>query len=277
MPSDNYVKYVICIKCKTLHLHQDSYRKFAGTLETKTCNNVMNPNHPKKHFRKPCGQPLMYSLETTSGKTVLTPFKVYCYKHIKQSLKQLVATKDFDRKCDEWRTRKTLPGVMTDIYDGNIWKNFKDQTQAPYFDKPRNYGLILNLDWFKVFKHSQYSVAAVYLIVANLPRSERYLRKNLILVGIIPHIKPEPPTNAFLKPLVEELQEAWDPGFALETFERSLHVYHFALICVACDVPACRKVCGFLGNNYMFITAHVHCLLERLKWPFTIFNSPTPC
>jgi hypothetical protein len=46
--------------------------------------------------------------------------------------------------------------------------------------------LILNLDCFNPFKHIEYSVGVIYLVVANLPRSERYKLENVIIVGTIP-------------------------------------------------------------------------------------------
>lgn len=76
---------------------------------------------------------------------------------------------------------------------------------------------MLNVDWFQPFKYSNYSVGAVYLSILNLPREERFKRNNIILVGIIPDCKTEPPTNTFLEPLVDELQEAWE-GFYLYSY-----------------------------------------------------------
>ena len=49
----------------------------------------------------------------------------------------------------------------------------------------------------------------------NLPRPERFKRKNVIIVGSMPSMAKEPPTNSFLDPLVEELNEAWVHGFPL--------------------------------------------------------------
>ena len=46
-------------------------------------------------------------------------------------------------------------------------------------------GLLLSVDWFQPFKHVQYSIGAIYLVLLNLPRSLKYLRKNMILAGII--------------------------------------------------------------------------------------------
>ena len=67
---------------------------------------------------------------------------------------------------------------------------------------------MINIDWFKVYKHSEYKVGAIYLTVMNLPRSMRFRQENVILVGLIPGPKePELSVNNFLTPLVDELLE----------------------------------------------------------------------
>ena len=45
-------------------------------------------------------------------------------------------------------------------------------------------GLMLNVDWFRPFKHSEYKVAAIMLTILNLPREERFKKKWTILVGM---------------------------------------------------------------------------------------------
>lgn len=76
---------------------------------------------------------------------------------------------------------------------------------------------MLNVDWFQPFKHTNYSVGAIYLSVLNLPREERFKRENIMLIGIIPDMKKEPPTNTFLQPLVDELNDAWHNGFHIKS------------------------------------------------------------
>ena len=46
-----------------------------------------------------------------------------------------------------------------------------------------------------------------------------------------------------------ELQEAWDSGFSVKSSQQALVAVRLALSCVACDIPASRKVCGFLGHT----------------------------
>jgi hypothetical protein len=44
----------------------------------------------------------------------------------------------------------------------------------PFFAAPYNYAFMLNVDWFQPFKHSIYSVGAIYLAFMNLPRELRF-------------------------------------------------------------------------------------------------------
>ena len=150
-------------------------------------------------------------------------------------------------QCELWRRRQTFPGVLSDIYDGRIWKEFTDNG---FFAEPNNYGLMLNLDWFCPYKHvKNISIGAIYAVVTNLPRAERFKRENVLLIGLIPSMKSEPKTNSFLMPLVEELKTAWERGFDyhLPQMDPNPVKIKLALIMVGCDIPACTKLCGFLG------------------------------
>ena len=87
------------------------------------------------------------------------------------------------------------------------------------------------------------------MTVLNLPRQERFLQENVILVGVIPGPKePQLHINSFLSPLVDELQQLWQ-GLPMQ-LHNGLHVLvRAALLCVGCDIPAARKVCGFVGHQ----------------------------
>ena len=85
------------------------------------------------------------------------------------------------------------PDIYTDIYDGLVWNRFQNVSGRPFLELPNSLGLILNVDWFNPYKHIQYSVGMIYLVIGNLPRSERYKLENVILVGVIPG--PNEPKN----------------------------------------------------------------------------------
>ena len=76
-----------------------------------------------------------------------------------------------------------------------------------------NLALMLNVDWLNPYKHSPYSVGAIYLVVL---RSERYKLENLLIVGIIPGpSEPSLNLNSSMTPLVEELVELWNDGMTI--------------------------------------------------------------
>ena len=247
----HFQQYVICAKCLTLYDLSDCVTNLEGVQVSKTCSHMEFPNHSQKHLRKPCGQELLKCIILPSGARKLVPWYTYCYKPLVESLKLCVKRQDFEKKCEQWRQRSTNKAYLSDVYDGQMWKGFLDSSGCNYFDMPGHYGLILNVDWFQPYKFVTYSVGVIYLAFLNLPRVDRYKRRNIILVGIIPGMKKEPSTNTFLAPLVAELLEAWDPGLSLYSYQSpdKLKRFKLALLCCGCDIPACRKVCGFLGHT----------------------------
>ena len=130
---------------------------------------------------------------------------------------------------------------------GCVWK---DSSDGGFLSSPFCYMLTMNVDWFQPFERGVYSLGAIYLTVQNLPRTERYKPSNLILVGIIPGpSEPSCNINSYLTLLVLELQEAWNTGLTVLSPHGIPITIKLALSCVACDIPASRKVSGFLGHN----------------------------
>ena len=119
----------------------------------------------------------------------------------------------------------------------------------PFLSAPYNFAFTLNIDWFQPFKHSTYSAGAMYIAIQNLPRNERYRSENIILVGIIPgpH-EPKLTMNSYLSLLVEDLKKLWN-GVIMQSESGLQVMVRAALICTACDIPASRKVSGFVGHG----------------------------
>ena len=109
--------------------------------------------------------------------------------------------------CEQWRNRSLVPGVFSDVYDGNVWKKFEPDE---FFSQPHTYGLLLNVDWFEPFEHSIYAVGVLFMALLNLPRNIRYCQENIIICGLIPEPKePSLHINSFLEPLVHDLLKLW--------------------------------------------------------------------
>ena len=53
-----------------------------------------------------------------------------------------------------------------------MWKDFIVYEGQPFLDLPNNIVLALNIDWFNPYKHTQYTIGAVYLTILNLPRTQ---------------------------------------------------------------------------------------------------------
>ena len=96
---------------------------------------------------------------------------------------------------------------------------------------------MVNVDWFQPFKHRKdISVGVSYMVIMNLPRSEGFKRKNVIIVGIIPALSKEPQSlNSFLDPLVDKLTVLWR-GIKVKT--KKGEEIRAALICCAADISA---------------------------------------
>ena len=243
-----FEKLIVCPKCDAVYTPDRCQRN--GKFVSTSCSNRPFPRHPQASRRGACGAQLMKSIHTKSG-VKMAPKKVYPYQSLSSALLRLIKRPGFVEQCEKWRTRRNLNdlGYMADIYDGKLWKEYSDFLQAPY-----NYLCTLNVDWFCPFDHGRYSVGAIYLTIQNLPIHLRNRPENIILVGIIPGpSEPHLTVNSYLAPLQQELNKGWNEGFVMKLPDhgggaREVPV-RIALTCVACDIPAARKVCGFLGHR----------------------------
>ena len=66
-----------------------------------------------------------------------------------------------ETECELWRQCVTPRNVMTDVYDANVWKEFRHLDNHPYLVYPSNFCLSLNIDWFNPFKENPYSALAI--------------------------------------------------------------------------------------------------------------------
>src|SRR4051812_13092667 len=149
---------------------------------------------------------------------------------------------------NHWATRQNIPNnILSDIYDGQIWKTFKDQNNNQFFNINTiegRLGLALNVDWFGPTKHTVYSVGAIYLTILNFPRHLRFKKENTLLVGIIPG--PQEPSveeiQGYLIPMVDELLQLWMGQIFITPQYPIGKKFQAALILISCDTPATRKV-----------------------------------
>jgi hypothetical protein len=249
---DLFVQYVACTACHKLYTSD----KVVGHKENNLpavlhCSHKEFPNNPGR-LRK-CGASLSEMIELTRGGTILRPRMVYPYAHVIEQLKRLYARPAWEASLRKWVNRKVDEGTYSDLYDGSVWRELPadiHQPQAEKFFCPEkadsNIGFVLNLDWFQPFEGTTHSTGVLYLVVANLPREERYRQENTLVVGILPGPKEASlhQLNHYLAPLVDELEKLWT-GISIPTREHEAgRMVRGALIACTCDLPAARKIVG---------------------------------
>ena len=250
-----YIVYVLCPKCNLVYNYDDCVQTNFGRKQSKKCVFVNFPRHPQRKRRDPCNTTLLAEKFNFNNELRLIPRKIYPYCSLKKSFTRILSQPDFLSKCEHWRSRSEMipSDILGDIYDANVWQDFATDRYDKFLEHPGSLLLGLNCDWFQPFSNTQYSVGALYLTVLNLPRKERYNLENIILVSIIPGPKePKLTLNPLLAPFVEELISVYDGWMLTISNDRigevSVHV-RACLACVSCDVPAMRKLCGFLGHT----------------------------
>lgn len=225
---DDYNRFAVCEKCHTLYDYQ---QVVDGTI--RKCSHKPWPNHPQINKRRKCNASLL-----VGGRSQI-PKRVYCFRPCISYLKEFVKQNDFLENCNKWRNRQMRPNVMADVYDGNLWK----REINGYLENTRNLYGLLNFDFFQPFKHSPYSLGAIYMVILNLPRTQRFKEENVMLLGVIPGpTEPKKNINSYLLPIVDDLQQ-------LEQGVRMLdgNTYRLRLFGCSSDLPATRKLGGFLS------------------------------
>jgi hypothetical protein len=159
----------------------------------------------------------------------------------------------FEELLSRWKSKRRIPGVYADIHDGSMWQDWQSLGGKPFLAE-NGIALSLNVDFFQPFTGSSYSVGVLFAVLLNLPRELRYLRENIVILGLIPG--PTEPRNImpFLSPLVDELEKLYD-GVRIRTATAPEgRLIRAALMLVNSDLPAARKVAGFVG-----VCAHRGC------------------
>ena len=156
-------RYVVCRKCHTIYFFKNCIEGYGATQRSKTCSHKAFPNHPHLRRRLPCGTLLLKSVELASQRKILYPFKIYCYLNLKCSLQSMLLIPGLGLACEQWRLRQVSTGVLEDVYDGNVWKDFQHIRGQSFLSDPFALGLMLNIDWFEPYKHLTYSVGVIYL------------------------------------------------------------------------------------------------------------------
>ena len=262
---NSVTEYVVCPKCNSLYMLQDCIIRQNGREESWLCEYVMYSRHPQISRRSKCYAQLLKRISTAKG-SKLVPRKVFIYNSIISAVTSMVTRKDFLLKCEHWRNRHhNLPaGVFADVYEGQVWKEFRSLLGRPFLAQPNNHN----------YDETPYSAGVLYFVIQNLPRSERYRFENIILTGIIPGPRePKKHIKTFLLPIVADLKKLYT-GIIIPNRQSfcGTTLIHAAISCISCDLPATRKVCGFYSFSSLY--GCTKCLKE-MSLIYLIVNQTT--
>ena len=239
----------------------------------------------------PCGVPLWK--DRRIGATI---FKVPSRKYVHQSLKEWVGrllTRPGIEDVLDAAYEKSATGRMTDIWDSPVLKNFRDADKTPFFAKHGSevrLAFSLGADSFhplgSLEAKQSMSATAIYMVLLNLPREERFKYKNMYLAGVIPG--PSKPSlaqiNHVLSLLVIELLEFWKGVYYTRTYKfLGGRFSKGAMIPLVCDMLAARQVAGFGSVTSTFFCTF--CLLtiqdienlQKHTWPERMLHNHLGC
>jgi hypothetical protein len=109
-------------------------------------------------------------------------------------------------------------GNICDVYDGLQYKKWKN-----FLNEPANVSFLVNTDGVAIFRSSKFSIWPVWIVINELPKSQRFLRKNMLLAGIW-YSKVKPTMTTFLKPIIEEINELYTHGNVVLYFTYNMYM-----------------------------------------------------
>lgn len=191
------------------------------------------------------GHPKLYELR--EGRYY--PKRAFYYQYVKERLQEMFLRDSFRDSINHFRNRKQKR-VMTDLYDGKVWKRLC--SPGGLLHSHDNLAFIINYDNYNPFNKQMYSMGAIYLTIANLPRKLRYKRENMVLVGLIygpTEVKGS--INSYIAPLVEELREL-ERGVTVTMADGTQKAIRATILAFCCDVPGLRKLVQWGGHSSNF-------------------------
>src|SRR6184192_1908542 len=81
---------------------------------------------------KSCGMELTMQVPLASGNK-RRPKLLFPLPNLKIQINSLYQRPEFKQQLQKWTNRQIDNGMLADIYDGEIWKNFPDTSGVPYF------------------------------------------------------------------------------------------------------------------------------------------------
>ena len=157
----------------------------------------------------------------------------------------------------DYTTNQCDNDIISDIFDGSIYKNLCDQNvvvdgkkfQHKYFSDHRDMALGLSLDGCTIFNKEKNSAWPVILINLDLPPKIRTCLRWLLCYAIVPAPTMVKNLDSYLIPLYEELAGLAKGSVTLDPWAEEFFWLHVYLILAFGDYPALTKLTHMKGHN----------------------------
>ena len=279
------ISYLQCPACYALY----SYQGTGDFIHSDNLNH--HCTHRPTPESDPCGTPL-WKERRIGSRTVKAPCRKYVHQSLKEWIARLLARPGVEEVLDVPNDPHTSDR-MSDIWDSPVFRGFRDTDGTRFFAKhgdDARFAFSLGADSFHPLGSLEVkqvmSATAIFMVLLNFPKDQRFKYKNMYLVGVIPG--PSKPSleqiNHALVLLVKELLEFWKGVYFTRTARfRNGRFAKGAMIPLVCDMLAAWQVAGFGSVTSMFFCTF--CLLaiqdiENLRketWPERTIHNHLEC
>ncbi|XP_034253671.1 uncharacterized protein LOC117652688 [Thrips palmi] len=161
-------------------------------------------------------------------------------------LQNLFKRKEFVKLLEYKKNRvKINKDNYEDILDGGFYK------QAQQFLEENDLTATWNSDGVSLYESSNFDIHPFYLVINELPPSERYKTENMLLAGIWGS-KTKPHPNIFLQPIVKEMEKLKTGVKVVNANLGCEQTVRLLTLCGTCDTPARAiflNMKGFMGYD----------------------------
>jgi hypothetical protein len=122
---DRFVSFAACQKCHKLYKRDDVLAQDEHSIMN--CSHVEFPNLNTKRYKQ-CRTPLAKQI-TLNNRISAIPELVYPIASIRQQLSSMFLRPGFEELLRHWAHRPIINNVLSDIYDGQVWRTLKESSE----------------------------------------------------------------------------------------------------------------------------------------------------
>lgn len=179
---------------------------------------------------------------------------------IAPQIRTLLQNPEIQKNINYKRQRSQCDHVISDIYDGEMYKNLS--RPGGILSEPNNLSYIFNSDGSPTYKSSKFSIWPIQLHLNELPPKMRF--KNVVLAGLWFGAK-EPVMSIFLKPFVDQAKTLASKGVSWKKKESCVNSKVVGLCCCVDSRarPAMQNTTQFNGYFGCGFCLHPGTLVDK--------------